>query len=699
MLRTVMAFLRLWTARLRVAPLWLREVYHIATTHRAVPYACTSLSMTANDSLRLALGSRPVFYSRLLPLKAAHVVGWGRRWSGERAAAVAKQNKKPVWRIEDGFLRSVGRFDPCLSYVLDPKGIYYDATQPSLLEDAILAPLTDAECARAGRIAAQWRGFGVSKYNGQREFAGTIALPYVLVVDQTFGDAAIAYGRANAESFAQMLAAALRENPHHTIVVKTHPDTTTRTQKGYFDQADLRRNDRIHIITEPCHPVSLIAQADAVYTVTSQMGFEALIWGKRVRTFGMPFYAGWGLTEDEIAPPVRRRPVPIEQLLHAALLTYPRYVDPIKDEICAAERALAHVGLQRQHRSAFPRKVYALGFSRWKRPFIKDFLRGTDVVFKKTVMGRNYPNRDGAVALWGSADPPPGAAGATIIRIEDGFLRSSGLGADLVRPLSLVIDDIGIYYDATRPSRLEQILNTQVLGPDERNRAQRLREKIVALDVTKYNLGAVAWARPLTDQPVLLVVGQVETDASIRLGSPEVISNIALLRRVRAENLDAYIVYKPHPDVLAGLRRSGHEEQEAAEIADEVLTAPVSMAHLLAGVDALHTMTSLMGFEALLRGKNVVCHGLPFYAGWGLTDDRLSCLRRTQRPSLDDLVHAALIAYPRYFNYSKYCFIQPEDAVEDLAAWSKSGPSTRSWQRRFLRLVIVGWLKLRGSGR
>jgi capsular polysaccharide export protein len=285
------------------------------------------------------------------------------------------------------------------------------------------------------------------------------------------------------------------------------------------------------------------------------------------------------------------------------------------------------------------------------------------------------------------------------LRIEDGFLRSSGLGADLVRPLSLVIDDIGIFYDATRPSRLERILETQVLEDAAVRRADELRDRIIELDLTKYNLGNETWDRPNGHSQVMLVVGQVETDASIRLGSPEVRSNVELLRRVRLENPSAYIVYKPHPDVLAGLRRQGDGERAALALADEVLARPVSLGQFLGQVDEVHTMTSLLGFEALIRGAKVVCHGLPFYAGWGLTEDRIPCPRRTRRLTVAELVHGALISYPRYFNYARDCFVEPEHAVEQLAAMANCGPQRRSLHRKILRSAIVAWLKLKGNTR
>ena len=646
--------------------------------------------------LSAVFGEQPVFYSRLLALKGDTVLGWGRKWSGRRAEALAAQHGREFRLVEDGFLRSIGRYDPGLSLVLDSTGIYYDASMPSDLEHLAKEGLSEAEIVRSRALMAVWRSERLSKYNAARDVSGALPSRYVLVCDQTFGDASITFGGAEPESFSRMLDAALAEYPNHTIILKTHPDVVTRGKKGHFDIAALASNDRVQMMSDPIHPSKLIEHADAVYTVTSQMGFEALIWGKRVRCFGMPFYAGWGLTEDELPAPDRRKPVSLEQLVHAALVKYPRYIDPLTMQRCEPEITFRHVGLQRRKRQEFSEQVTAIGFSRWKRPFITSFLQGSDVTFVKSLRDTPQAAQPRTIAFWGSAEVSDAQETKTILRIEDGFLRSSGLGADLVRPLSLVIDDLGIYYDATRPSRLEHILQSQRLGATATDRAHALRERLVALDLTKYNLGKQSWSRPKTSQPVLLVVGQVETDASIRLGSPEVQSNIELLRRVKQENPSAYIVYKPHPDVLAGLRKRGTGEDDSSRIADEIISKPVALSGLLAQIDEVHTMTSLLGFEALLRGAQVVCHGVPFYAGWGLTEDRVSCARRSRLLSLDELVHGALIAYPRYYNFDRNCFVEPEQAVDQLATISGTGPQTRSFWRKILRLGIITWLKLTG---
>jgi capsular polysaccharide export protein len=586
-----------------------------------------------------------------------------------------------------------------MSLIFDHKGIYYDATVPSTLEGIIARALSTSENARARSIIALWCAFALSKYNALQEYQGQLPPRYVLVADQVVGDLSIGYGLADLHAFHRMLQAALKENPDKIVIVKLHPNALQDARRRHFDPLYLSTVPRVMVITKDCHVAHLIQNADSVYSVTSQVGFEALIWGKRVRCFGMPFYAGWGLTDDELQAPDRRRPVTLEQLVHAALVKYPRYIDPVSMQRCEPEVTFRHVGLQRRKRQEFSEQITAIGFSRWKRAFIKAFLQGSNVTFARTLGADTREPSPTAVAVWGSAGPLKLSQARTVLCIEDGFLRSSGLGADLVRPLSLIIDNLGIYYDATRPSRLEQILESQVLDAAAIDRAHALRERLIQLDLTKYNLGKQSWSRPETDQLVLLVVGQVETDASIRLGSPDVKSNFELLHRVRQKYPSAHIVYKPHPDVVAGLRKQGKREVECNTIADEVLAQHVSVNNLIAQVDEVHTMTSLLGFEALLRGAKVICHGLPFYAGWGLTQDKVSCPRRTRKLTLDDLVHGALIEYPRYFNYERSCFVEPEQAVDQLAARAKTGPQGRNLWRKTLRFAIIAWRKCTGGTR
>lgn len=283
--------------------------------------------------------------------------------------------------------------------------------------------------------------------------------------------------------------------------------------------------------------------------------------------------------------------------------------------------------------------------------------------------------------------PPECPSQVSIVRIEDGFLRSVGLGADLTRPVSWVFDRQGIYFDATRPSDLETLLLTTAFPDDLCRRAAQLRQRLVAVGLTKYNLSGRRWQRSDTTRPVILVPGQVESDASLAYGAPGINTNMGLLQAVRAANPDAYLIYKPHPDVLAGLRAQGQAEDQALDRCDEQVT-DVAMGALLPQVDEVHTMTSLTGFEALLRGKTVVCYGQPFYSGWGLTSDLLPVARRTRKLTLDELVAGSLLLYPCYMSRHTGRLITAEQALDELLAWRDQTPVTETVWTRIKRMVL-----------
>jgi capsular polysaccharide export protein len=625
---------------------------------------------------------------RRAPLTA--LLAWGRKPSARRAEEISRERGLPVWRCEDGFLRSLGLGPdgPPWSLVIDDLGIYYDALAPSRLEALISRSLSATETDRAAALRALWRAERVSKYNGARETLPPRE-PFVLVVDQTMGDLSIRHGMAEGASFQRMLQAALDNHPDGLVLLKIHPDVAAGRKRGYLAEA-LLSHPRLRLCADGGHPTALLERAEAVYVVCSQLGFEALLWGRPVHCFGMPFYAGWGLTHDALPPPSRRQPhrPSIDQLVHAALIAYPRYIDPHHGQLSGPETLIRAIGLQRRRQGELPAAVEAFGFKPWKQPILRRFLRGSQLRFRR----RHAPSRPAAsaLAIWGR-DPGRGVArrllqqpGANLLRVEDGFLRSVGLGANLIAPISWVVDRSGIYYDAGAPSDLESLLRTHRFDEAERGRAAALRQQLVAAALTKYNLQAPPWRRPPGRRRVVLVPGQVESDASILHGAPDLQTNLELLQAVRAAEPEAWIVYKPHPDVVAGLRREGSPQADLQLWCDALLIEGC-MDQLLQEVDAVHVLTSLAGFEALLRGVEVHTWGLPFFAGWGLSHDRLTCQRRGRQLQLDELVYAALVAYPRYVSRRSGLFIEPEQAIEELLVWSKEPPQAPNWWRGIFR--------------
>lgn len=627
------------------------------------------------------------------------VGGWGHKPSADKARTYAARKNLPYIAIEDGFLRSVrlGKdgAQP-LSLVVDPVGIYYDARQPSQLEEWLengrwKHPDLLERARHVRRIVVEER---LSKYNHAVDVpAWDDAKERILVIDQTYDDMSVHGALADQSAFDLMLKAALDENPHAQIVVKTHPDVLAGYRKGYL--GDLPADSRIEILTRDLHPWAVLDGVSKVYVVSSLMGFEALLAGKEVRCFGMPFYAGWGLTRDEFTCSRRTRTCSLDEVFAAAYLKYARYVDPVSGQPCEIEDTLAILADQRRHWLNIGKdKVVCAGVSRWKRRFLPLFLsqRKKSVHFvRKPDAGLGYAARkDIPLAVWASKENSALREEAThkqirLIRIEDAFLRSVGLGSDLVQPGSLVLDDQGIYYDCAHPSRLETILRETRFSTHVLERAASLHMLILSAGLTKYNVGGQDELDfGAGDKTLILVPGQVEDDASIQRGSPEIYTNLELLRQVRKANPEAVVIYKPHPDVLVGNRRGNIEPEIALQWCDHLVTH-VSMDNLLELVDEVHTMTSLSGFEALLRGKKVTCYGMPFYAGWGLTTDRIRCERRGRNLSLPQLVAATLILYPVYVipGSRQIC------SVEQFVTWLISQRNSIQGPRLKTRLIRV----------
>ncbi|QXT40710.1 capsular polysaccharide biosynthesis protein [Gymnodinialimonas ceratoperidinii] len=618
------------------------------------------------------------------------VVVWGHSPYAPRGEAVAEATGASLVRVEDAFLRSLhpGRSgEPPLGLVVDRRGVYFDATGPSDLEHILAShPLDDtALLNRARDVMARMVEGHLSKYAAHDPDLAPPPPGYVLLIDQTRGDASIALGQATPDSFAEALAWAREDHPDAHIVIKTHPETRTGHRPGHFDAETLPPN--VSLEDRPISPWRLFEGARAVYCVTSQAGFEAILAGHKPVTFGVPFYAGWGLTDDRRPTPARRqRTLTRAQLVAGALLLHPTWYDPYRDALGEVEDALGALEAQarawREDRAGYT----ALGMRSWKRGHLRaSFGQHGPLRFSA------QPEPDRPTLVWASHATPDLAAAcgdAPLLRVEDGFLRSRGLGAELVPPLSLVRDDLGIYYDPTRESRLERLIaEAATLPPPRLLRAERLIQTLRRAGLTKYNLTGGTLPDLPPGRAVVLVPGQVEDDASIRLGAGAVSTNAALLHQARALFPEAFVIYKPHPDVEAGLRPGALTEAEAAP-ADHIARETGAVA-LLSVTDHLVTMTSAMGFEALIRGIPVTTLGAPFYAGWGLTDDHGTIpSRRTARPSLAALVHAALITYPRYTDPVTGLPCPVEIAVERLrtGAGVPRKPSLRALAK------LQGWL-------
>lgn len=660
-------------------------------------------------------------HSKYQPHKDDIFVGWGQKSNTNKIRQRAIELGVPYWQLEDGFIGYIGhpaKRGTAVSLIADSLGIYYDARQASQLEHLIVDPVDTDLLARAERLIADIVRLGITKYNCyansiEHTFNESACVtrsslthllddlrPRILLVDQVAGDLSITGALASKADFVAMVEEARRNHPHARLLLRTHPDTRLGKKCGVLARLigrDPRLAD-VEVVSEPCHPHRLIRMVEAVYTVSSQMGFEALLLGKPVYCFGMPFYAGWGLTHDSKRCMRREKAMSAEgistitlpRLVAAALIRYPRYLDPIVGKRCEVEDVVA-ILVQQQVEPRAWRRLYLVGFSLWKRAFMRTFCAhlADELCFVRTVPAQLKD--DEHVLVWGNRYPEL----QSVIRVEDGFIRSNGLGSNLCRPSSLSIDPVGIYFDSRRPSRLEQLLNSHILGATEENRAESLLAQLQATRVSKYNVGMNQdYTPPQDGRELVLVVGQVDGDASILCGSSVIRSNEQLLWAVREAKPNAHILFKPHPDVVSG-NREGAISARCLEHCVDSQVVDIGLGSLYPHIDELHTMTSLSGFEALVQGVKVTTWGQPFYSGWGLTYDMHPPARRQRTLPLSSLVYITLAKYPRYIDWQSGLWCSPEQLIYLLAAQKNATAAGVSrWQRWRIKLgYLVQTLK------
>ncbi|WP_300765381.1 capsular polysaccharide biosynthesis protein [Helicobacter sp. UBA3407] len=637
------------------------------------------------------------FYNLLQIFTTKNFKGWGRKKTGKFAVMCHKIFGGDLTLLEDGFVRSLGlgvENSPRFSVVEDKLGIYYDATSPSTLENLLNTYDFDSDpklLATAREAMRRIVQYNISKYNcskmlPQDYFAKDSSKKKILIIAQTNQDSSLLYGYGEKFSTSEMIESAYKENKGAKIYLKIHPDVLSGKR-----QSDILKHEIppfCEVITEDFNPISLLKCFDKVYTKTSQMGFESLLVDCECVCFGMPFYAGWGLTQDKQTCARRNRKLSLEEVFAASYILYARYFNPIYNRKSDILDTLETIKKYRYKKSS--KKAFMFGFSLWKhhflfgysrkkpnfiQPFLKEFqpqniifinplwANALDLALKKGL------DKESVIFVWGrkefsALESYAKTNAIPLVRVEDGFIRSLALGSDLTRPFSLVFDDRGIYFDSTAPSRLEEILQNTQFSHEILEEAKDLKEQILKKKISKYNIDSHAILNLPQEKPKILVVGQVEDDASIRFGAAGR-TNLSLLQQAREENPQSYILYKPHPDVLSG-NRTGHiAPQVALKYCDEILER-VSLPSVIEVVEEVHTLTSLSGFEALLYGKKVVTYGMPFYAGWGLTQDKQTCARRNRKLSLEELFCGTYLLYPRYIHPKTLELCAPSVLIEAL---------------------------------
>lgn len=350
------------------------------------------------------------------------------------------------------------------------------------------------------------------------------------------------------------------------------------------------------------------------------------------------------------------------------------------------------------------------GMAWWKHKRIQSFLQRKTKLhfFWNARLAFFYAKKNNSVlAIWASKVSPAieklsQKMNVPVLLVEDGFIRSLGLGSGFRPPCSIIIDRQGPYVDPSKPSDLEDLLAQADICPALYKRATTLIHTLKQRHISKYAASSKDII-PL-DYPenrrLILVPGQVSGDLSVLRGGGQITDNLALLKAVRNQAPDAWIIYRPHPDVEAGHRAGALPDTVTYRYADAIHRGG-SITTLLEKIDEVHTLTSLTGFEALLRGKKVTTYGAPFYAGWGLTDHKGPQLpRRNRNRDIIELAAITLIIYPLYINPETEQLCEVEELIhcfDNEHLWKRTitiylREKQGQLRRFFSRFVSCSWL-------
>lgn len=358
-----------------------------------------------------------------------------------------------------------------------------------------------------------------------------------------------------------------------------------------------------------------------------------------------------------------------------------------------------------------PEKPVAIiiGCNDWKYGFIADYLKEYRCAFgNRKLVGWNMVKvllklriKPEVAIIWGYNEDKIlkkfiKHKNISLWRIEDGFIRSCNLGAAHSTPYSLVIDKTGLYYNSYKNSDIENLLNEYDFNssPDLLEKADQLLKIIIDQKISKYNPPITTTKKSIKLKNKVLVIGQVDNDASLRYGNPDNWSMEEMVKLAKYENPTAEILYRPHPEVYQGYQRTKFRKQNISNFA-QIISSNESIIDLIESVDQVYTLTSLTGLEALLRGKKVTVLGKPFYAGWGVTDDRCKFERRSRQLSVTQLFAIAYLVYPKYLADLENSYIGAFSAILRIIAerhYTLSKQENLNFDIHLNNKIIIGHL-------
>lgn len=506
----------------------------------------------------------------------------------------------------------------------------------------------------------------------------------ILILGQAEDDLYVTQGSGQQYSGNDLVSMAYLEHPEAQIIYKPHADVLHHRRKGLSNPKDVEH--LCQILGEAFDLVDALEDVDQVYTISAPEAFEAIIRGIKVTTLGKPYYAGWGLTDDRQSYERRNRVLSLQEFVVGYYLKYLKYYDPGYNKLTELEDAFERLIAFREMESVkteFNNKIeldkqanilesyepkpvikntFFIYCSLEWRPIFESLYQHQKLIFLKKPMtpqvfietwAKKIKFCQDAVLmiqsdiaekfLWDFAQKNH----IPVYFVREGLIDGKSL---LNKKFSIAMDSKAPFNSYHEISDMENLLLSCDLTqePQWLEKVKALIENLYLSDKQFYkNTWNANTAYGEKKNKRVLVIGEAEDDINIKLASPIKFSANELVELAYLENPDAQIIYKPFRGYL-NAKVAGHLNPYNVQHICTLLTDDILPEQSLETIDHVYTLTSNLGFSALLRGIQVTTLGCPFYAGWGLTDDRQSIERRSKTLSLYELV--AVI----YFQYFKY---------------------------------------------
>lgn len=304
--------------------------------------AYPELKNITNEQLRRLLGANTLVRFNKTPKEETTrllsgvdaLVQWGKSDSAPNIVlqTTARTLGKKILYLDSGLVRvpdTVALSPLGASIIVDDQAPHYETRLPSRLEDRLQhgAALTP-EQERYARAAV---ALLYATPNSDNTPSASSDAPAVLIIDQSQSDPYFSRNAVTFADFETMVCDALKDWPNRTIYIYREAGDDGHLSQSRLLNAGIA-SEHIRFLEHTSAPHELFANTEAVYTVSSKLGFEALLSGKSVTCYGQPFYSGWGLTADKQPMARRTRQRSVLDIFHYACVDAARYADPQTDE-------------------------------------------------------------------------------------------------------------------------------------------------------------------------------------------------------------------------------------------------------------------------------------------------------------------------------------------------------------------------------